>query len=510
MTRFRAPARFVPGLTKTMNLAGGEAYTKTARHELAALVLNSLVQDTFYEKAEAQLDRLQALAQRLADDGDLLFAAKAAVYARHEFGMRSISHALAVEIADQRFTHADQRGDWGARFFTRVVFRLDDMAEIASYWLARHQPKGRGKKTLPSAMKRGFAVVLAKAKTHQLAKWNGGSRGLNLRQLAHLVHPKGVAGSAVHQLRGGALAAADTHEVAMTRAGKAENVEQTKAQEWGRLLEQGSLGYLAALRNTRRIIEDPTSEATVEALFAKLTNERDIRESKVFPFQIITAAAEISKLNGPRARRALEALSRALDLSVSNVPAFEGPTLVALDDSGSMTTHRAQGVGKDGTHVVEGRSCLELGVLFAAIAVKRNPDLDLMLFSETARYLTLDPTSSTLAMAQTIVTRTQNKGTNHSAPFHEANRPYERVILISDEQGWMGGRTPDAALGAYEKRHGCSPYVHSWNLAGSATCQFPSHRTTMLAGFTPKVFDLLRQVEQDPHAMIHAIEAVTL
>ncbi|HUW10640.1 MAG TPA: TROVE domain-containing protein, partial [Anaerolineae bacterium] len=468
MTRFSAPVQPKAGQARTTNIAGGQAFDQPPKLELASLVLTSMVQDNYYESADSQLTRLAALAEGLAGNDELLFAAKAAVYSRKAHGLRSISHALAGEVAYLRSRFPAQRGEWGVPFFEAVVDRLDDAAEIAGYWITKYA--GGKKKTLPAAMKRGFARKLEKAKGHLLSKWNGRStRSLTLRQLAHLVHPKGAEDSPIYKLRGGALEAADTHEVAMTRAGKANNSEEAKAQEWARLFSEGKVKYLAAMRNARRIVEQ--APGAVPALIAKLTSLDDIKGSKVFPFQILTAYDAVAELNGPLAKDVMGALSEAIDLSVCNVPQLEGATLVCLDDSGSMTAAVPMTVGGGRGTVRATRPALELAVLFAAIMVKANRDCDLMLFSHTARYRTVEVRGSVASIASGIVKNTVAQGTNFNAPFEVANRAYDRIIMLSDMQGWMGEQ-PSGAYGQYCARHGVRPKVFGWDLRGLGTSQF--------------------------------------
>ena len=112
-------------------------------------------------------------------------------------------------------------------------------------------------------------------------------------------------------------------------------------------------------------------------------NARLIRKSLVLPFQFRTALDAIEQASAlPNRRKVIEALSRAVDLALANVPRFEGHTLIALDSSGSMA----------------GRP-MKIGSLFAAVLFKTN-DADLMLFSDDARWVTLNKADSTLTLAQ--------------------------------------------------------------------------------------------------------------
>ncbi len=503
MGRFSAPVKPKVGSRPTTNLAGGFAYDRDARTSLASLVLTSMVQDTFYTSANDQLRTLRNLVRSLAQNNDLKFAAQAAIYARKEHGLRSITHALAAEIAQVSGDISQEDRQWLTRFFTRVIFRLDDMSQIASYWVSNY---GKGeKKTLPNAMKRGFAPVFEGAPAGLLAKWNGANGdGMSLRQLAHLVHPKGGEGSAVYKLRGGALESADTHEVALTRAGQQTdgNVEEAKAEAWADLFKRGRVKYLAALRNARRILEQAPD--CVQALCEKLTNIEDIRGSKVMPFQFLAAHDALLEMGGlPGAREVLGAVEKGCELALSNVPVLDGATLVALDISGSMQTEYTSR-GREG-----GQNAAALGAMFATALMRTNPNCDLLMFSDSAAYANVSTTASFWHILRDL-RGMHGGGTNFHAPFKKARRAYDRIIILSDMQGWVGGDSPSRSLKAYEAKFDVKPFVYSWDLVHTTTAQFPAPRIHCLAGISDKVFDVMRSLEMDRNALVSTIEAVTI
>jgi len=80
----------------TVNLAGGEAFTETPKLELASIMLTAMLKDQFYRSADDTVKRLREL---IAAQPDKRFVAKAAIYARREAGMRSVTHLTAAEIA---------------------------------------------------------------------------------------------------------------------------------------------------------------------------------------------------------------------------------------------------------------------------------------------------------------------------------------------------------------------------------------------------------------------------
>ena len=77
------------------NRAGGDAFAQSPKMELASILLTSFAQDQYYRSANDTFKELTALLAKV----DAKFAAKAAIYARNEFGMRSITHVQAAEIS---------------------------------------------------------------------------------------------------------------------------------------------------------------------------------------------------------------------------------------------------------------------------------------------------------------------------------------------------------------------------------------------------------------------------
>ena len=491
MARFNL--KFKPQQPPTvLNRTAGEAYAQSPEMALVSLLLTSFVQDQFYRSAAGQVAEIQSLMGRV----DPEFAAKAAIYARTEFGMRSITHVVAAQLATQASGKS-----WAKKFYNRVVFRPDDMLEIAA--LTRAQ----GAKMLPNAMKKGFAEAIGRFDGYQLAKYRGEGRAFKLVDLVNLVHPTPNErnAEALRQLVADTLRNTATWEAKLSAAGKqAEDAtEKTalKSAAWAELLQSNKLGYLAMLRNLRNIGEQ-APECSGEVA-RRLTNATQIRNARVMPFQFMVAMDAL-KLSAefPGKRAILDALTDALEVSLANVPRFSGRTLVVVDDSGSMRV----GVGSKG---FASRSCIELGAVFAAALFKSN-DADLMRFSDDAAYVRANARDSLMTIADQIVRKAKSGGTNFHAIFQTASGRYERIVLLSDMQGWMGGYAPTQTFEAYKKRSGADPFVYSFDLAGYGSLQLPENKVFCLAGFSEKVFDLMQILETDRQAMVSAVKSVEI
>lgn len=237
------------------------------------------------------------------------------------------------------------------------------------------------------------------------------------------------------------------------------------------------------MRNLRNILEQ-APEAINEAL-ETLTNEVLIKKSLVLPFQYLTAYEEIAKMP-PSAllRGVFIALNKAIDITLNNIPVFYGETLVVLDVSGSMEGMQAK-----------------IGALFASALIKSN-NSDFMVFADDAHYLNINTMDTTITIASSI--RFSGGGTNFHSIFLKANKKYDRIIILSDMQGWIGRSSPMNTFNKYKMAFGANPFVYSFDLNGYGSMQFPENNVICIAGFSEKIFDIMKLVE-DKNGLVDEI-----
>lgn len=476
----------------TENRAGGEAYDLSPKLELVSLLLTSFVEDQFYRSKSQSLQEVCDLVNTISDKK---FVAKAALYARREFYMRSISHVVAGEIA-----YVVKGESWTKNFINKVVTRPDDMLEILSYYIKKYG------KPIPNSLKKGLASSFHKFDEYQIAKYRGEGRDLKMVDLVNLVHVRPEkASSVLEKLMSGTLKSTQTWESKLSKAGQvAENDEEKaslKEEAWEDLLKSGRLGYMALLKNLRNIAEQAPD--SISLALNQLINEEAIKKSMVLPFRFSTAHREIKDSELESKRNILIALNKAVDLSLKNVPDLPGKTAVVLDTSGSM----------GGMYGSQGnKTPIQIGSLFASVLYK-GMNADLVLFSETARFLEPEVNDSTFTIQKEIFKNFDNGGTNfHSIfrLFEEEKKKYDRIIILSDGEAWMGYRSANTSLKHYKKAFGIDPKVYSFDLQGYGTIQFPESNTYFLSGFSDKVFDLMNMLERDKNAMVREIEEIEL
>lgn len=461
------------------NLAGGSAYKQSPENALVSILLTNFLKNQAYRSGT---DALKLLKDTIAQN-DPKFAAKAGVYARNEFGMRSVSHVLAGELA-----HIVKGEAWSKQFYNEVVRRPDDITEIVAYYMQEYG------KPLPNSLKKGLAKSFDKFDAYQLAKYRGKTNKISLIDVVNLVRPRpsDKNSDALKALVNDELRSENTWETRISAAG--QDTEKRRLV-WKELLETNKLGYFALLRNLRNIMTDAPDMVALAC--EQLVDEKRIKGSLVLPFRFTTAIKEISQI--PESREVISALSKAVDISAQNCPELDGSTLIAVDTSGSMS----------------GRPS-EIATLFAAMLYKKNSKADLLLFDTESHPLTPNPNDSVMSIAQSMPFH--GGGTDFNIIFDYAQKAYDRIIILSDMQAWsdqgmygwaQGGGNPKAALAAYRDRTGAEPKIYSFDLQGYGTLEFPEKNVYSLAGFSDKVFDLIKILESGK-SMVDVINQVEL
>lgn len=544
--------------TLTINRGGGEAYEQTPELQLISLMLCSFLKDQFYSGSQEQLDRIVKLTDTIKDKE---FLAKLAIYARDKFHMRSVTHVLAALIANQvKGSQITPKGTVSKQsfvpgFIDHVVQRVDDATEILGFYLSHCEPK------VPNNLKKGLGRSLGKFSAYQLAKYKAEGKAIKLIDLVNLCHPPFSAKNgaiaipveaikeaaeltgykleikdcptedgklpmrAMQALVLGLLKSFDTWESGLAAAGeKAKEVAGEDASEealaalktelkgdvFRQLIRDRKIGYFALLRNLRNIVQN-SPDALDDAL-VMLADPTLISKSRVLPFRYITAVRELcgewyEKRSATvlATSKILKALDAAADASLTNVPVFSGKTVVVLDHSGSMAGSRCMG----------SESPASIGSLFAAILVKKC-NADLIVFSDDAQYRILNSADSLLTLQKAVALNPRPAGTNFNAPFRIMQERYDRIIILSDMQGWMKDNAsyfsvrgrPTQAFNDYKKKFRADPLIYSWDLTGYGDMMFPEPNVFCLAGFSSQVFNLMQALETDKNAMIKEIRSI--
>lgn len=472
-----------------VNRAGGVGHSLDAKNELVGILMTSLAEDTYYETADARNTRLGEVIAKV----DPLFAAKAVIYARDVFGMRSITHIAGALLAGSQFP--EKRA-----FYNKIVVRPDDALSIlAAYGLD---------KPLPNAMKRGLADALSNFKAGTLAKYKSENREINMYDAINLVHPKSAA---VNAFMTGEVRVADTWEVALS----------TKSATWRDLVLENKLGIMALLRNLRNIVTEYRNDSEVmEAVYDQLTNKEAIMRSRLFPYRFLAAyqifmpndrgykygLPTTSTIEAPQAL--LRAINTAAEVSLVNVPKLKGSTALFLDISGSMH----QPMSRKSKMLM-----IDAGAMLGAMIFKQNPDSELIKFGTKAKKFRVNADMPLLEIANNF--RNEDGlgyGTNLPAAFEETTRGHERVVIVSDMQTWLRTNYSPASgqqcWKNYNSKWGVNSYGYEIDLAGygATALNNRSNREFYLPTVTDKIFTIMGGLEEGGDSLVQKIEKTSL
>lgn len=479
------------------NAAGGRAFRMSDLTELTTTAFCGLLRggkdkpERMYETEEA---RMQRVANLVRNCGNPEYVAKLALSLRIQHGQRSMSHLLAALLADQG------TGDtWRVPFYTQVCVRADDPSNIVAAYAKFHpqytrtvEKKGKGMVKhlkLPSAMKKGLAKAFSyKWDGYRLAKYAGGQLTPSLVDMINLLHPKPTAkvAKAIKALMKGELKNEDTWEAMLSEAGQKG---KSKKQVWTELVTEGKLGQLGLLRNLRNIANEVTLE-TLRVALEQLTNEEAIRKSGILPMQYLTAYEVLTTC--PHSAEIKAAIDDAVEIAAGNVPSLGKSVLMCIDESGSM-----------------GRVERDNAALFAAVMLKANPKADLMYFANTARYATYNRKLPIMELMSQIRNGMHSGGTDFTTIFTTANKHYDAIVILSDQEGWMSGGAPIQTQAAYERTYG-KPIIFTFDLGGDGALMFREDGIIMLAGFSFHVFKLLNILKEDRTKLVDVIDKITI
>jgi 60 kDa SS-A/Ro ribonucleoprotein len=357
-----------------------------------------LWEDNFYIDGET----VAGLIQKLVHETSAEKCAELAIKARNEQKLR---HAPLLVVREMARASADHKALVADTLFA-VIQRPDEITEfLAIYWKDGKQP-------LSAQVKKGLARTYNKFSEYQLAKWNK-DKDIKLRDVAFLTHVKAKdkdQGELIAKLvnkdhvpvatKSGfkvankyrslaknfvRLETPDTWEVALSGgAGKKET--------FTRMLEEGTLGAIAVLKNLRNMTQAGVSNSVIKSGLANMRTER------VLPFRFITAAKYAPGFESE--------LEQAMFRCLAGAPKLLGRTGVVIDVSGSMN-------GK-----VSGKS--ELGRIDAAACIA-------MLLREVCEDVVIYCTAG-------------NDGTRiHKTEMIPSRRGFALRDLINQSAGRLGG-----------------------------------------------------------------------
>ena len=420
MARTNTAVSYPPVLTHE----GGAAQRISPYAELRRSVLTCLLwEDGFYEKGSE-------VAQRIADLIPKVDAAKVAALAVEARDAMLLRHAplfIVRELARIKGT-----GPLVAATLPRIIQRADELPEFcALYWKDKRQP-------LSAGAKRGLAEAFRRFDAYRLAKYNRDNK-VKLRDVLFLCHatPKDEEQAATwKRLVDGTLESPDTWEVELS-AGK------DKKETFERLLREGKLGGLAALRNLRGMIQAGVNETLIRARLADGIY-------KALPFRFVVAAKHAPRIE--------DAIEQAMLAATADLAPFPSRTGLLIDVSGSM----------DAAVSIKAPDTSRIDVA-AALAILLREKAEVVRIATFSTMVKEVPPRRGFALRDAIHGSQPHGGTYLAGALTALKAHWtdiDRLIVITDEQSHDGGGTPFAPrnwlINVAANKNGVG-YGNGWN-----------------------------------------------
>lgn len=476
MSKFNQKAK--PEMVATHE--GGAAYAKSVEMEWTNMLFSSFLSGGFYESENDQLSRFDALTYEMIKKYGAIFAAKAAVFARNELGMRSVSQYLAAKVNALSF-------DGKRAFYSKFFRRPDDVAEVFAAIDSLGDKRSHG-------LVRGASDYISGLSDYSIMKYQMKDKKYNMFDLVNITHAHSAV---IDMYKANSLSTPNTWE---TRISAAKSDEE-KAHVWVDLVTSGSLGYLALIRNLRNIIRvcgltDSGKQFIQTELCRAIVNKMAIAKSRIFPYQIFIAYKQLKNC-GYSDFHVFAALEKAFLTAIDNMPPFYDRNAIVLDVSGSMDAS----IGTNSSV-----SILEAGACYAAALYLSGSDFEVYKFADRACHcVDINRAMSPFGLIERLCSNDNcGCGTFVTTAFQCMNEHYDRIFLISDcqamdtDEWWLSTPTITAseALHNYIEAYG-ETHVYSYDLGNyHSTIDNPdSGRVTMLTALNDKVFSLLDYFE---------------
>jgi hypothetical protein len=493
---------------------GGPGYGHDLRSELFLLAVANLVgEDTFYEKASDRDRRYTDLVRAVATS-DPQWIGRLLRWLRTDANLRSASLVGALESAEAMVA----AGIPGARqIVDSVLQRADEPGEALAYWTATY---GRA---VPKPVKRGVADAVARLYTQRsLLKYDTTSHAFRFADVIELVHPTPAADkpwqgdlfthaldrrhgrdndipASLTMLTANASlrrAAADDPAVlldrdALARAGMTWEVALSLG---GSRLEKGRLwtamipnmGYMALARNLRNFDGSGVADEVAARVAAKLADPGEVARSRQFPFRFLAAYEQAPSL------RWGQALDRALHLSLANLPALPGRSLILVDTSASMSTR--------GFSARSTMSPVKAAAVFGVALAARGERVDLYGFADGVFRHEVRKGASVIREVERFVARVGEvgHGTRIAESVKATLRRHDRVFVVSDMQTFAPGPYTGDVTEVVPRR---TP-LYGFNLGGYRRTAFDAGAPNRIefGGLTDAVFRMIPLIEAGRNA----------
>lgn len=335
-----------------------------------------------------------------------------AVRLRNDENIRTTPQVIMVRAAN----HDKVRGTGLIRKYGQeILSRTDEAAVQLAYQI---QVFG---KPIPNALKRAWKTFLESKNEFQLAKYKMEKRAFKTLDVVNLVHAKSdpIQLLMTNNLK---LKTSDTWEALISKEG-------SSTETWTKAIDL--MGHMALLRNLRNFIDNNVDS---NLFLPKLIETAS--KGKQLPFRYFNAYEQLKNVG--TSGKVLDAIEECMELSIGELPTFNGKVMSLCDNSGSS---RGQSVSK-----MSNLKTNYIANLMAVLTGKVSDDGYIGVFGDRLETMPIRKKESILSqtekansLGETVGMGTENGVWLFLDDAIKNKKHYDHLFIYSDMQAGHGG-----------------------------------------------------------------------
>lgn len=417
------------------------SYERSIEEQVLSVLTTGTTANLFYVRAKENLKEMLDVLRKCED---LDYLAKATIYARTEGFMRTLPIASLVEIS-RRYPKLFKE------IANKICLNPHDWQQFIDISRSKTVRSGVGR-----ALKERIIATIMNLSTYHAIKYpKAVADMINIARPREEVNPTIInyIKKNVHegdkQLEALKLLKETEDEGKVIEAievGRLPfevvtgSVKKMTPKIWEALLYQAP--FFNLIRNLNNFGRNGVfnKKANLDYVVKTITDIEAIKHSKLFPFRFYLGYRFLEDFNG--SGKLKNALQKAVELSIANVPIIEGKVAIASDVSGSMSSNLT------GDYSVI--QCIDLVGLFTGCLVKRCKQLPIVLpFESDVREDIAVEALSKETIFEIAKVFYPTGGTSLSAPVEWLINKQEAVdyfIAFTDNEEWVGRSFLDAFM----------------------------------------------------------------
>ena len=337
-----------------------------------------------------------------------------AVRLRNEENMRTTPQVILVRAAH----HKSAKGTGLVNLYSKDIIKRADEPSVG---LAYHVYRYGKACPIPNSLKKAWRNSLQGFNDYSLAKYRMENKEVKTVDVVNLVHPKSFN---IDKLMKDQLRNTENTWEAIISA------EGSNKESWTKALDV--MGHMALLRNLRNLIEKGVEH---DLYLGQLVEGAPT--GKQFPFRYYSAYNVIKQLAGSNGR-VLDALEECMELSIGNMPKFDGRLMSLCDNSGSAQSATTSSVGT--------MRISQIANLSAVIAGKCATEGHIGVFGDSLQTFEIRKKSSIFEQTEKAdnIGHTIGQGTENGIWLFwdkaiKEKQHWDHVFIFSDMQAGHGG-----------------------------------------------------------------------